>query len=170
MSLIRIVITGPESTGKTLLSKQLAEHFKTDWIPEYAREYVENLDRAYTFEDVEKIAKKQIETDKQIFKKTNDLVFIDTWLIITKVWFTEVYKNVPDWIHEHIISSKIDLFLLCKPDIEWAEDPLRENKNKRDYLFQKYKAELDFYKFKYEIVSGTGKNRFLNALKLIEKI
>ena len=138
MSLIRIVITGPESTGKTLLSKQLAEHFKTDWIPEYAREYVENLDRAYTFEDVEKIAKKQIETDKQIFKKTNDLVFIDTWLIITKVWFTEVYKNVPDWIHEHIISSKIDLFLLCKPDIEWAEDPLRENKNKRDYLFQKY--------------------------------
>ena len=167
MPLKRIIITGPESSGKTQLSKLLAEHFKTDWVSEYAREYVENLDKTYTIFDLEKIAKRQIDIDVQILRKNEGIIFYDTWLIITKVWFSEVYKQIPIWLNKHIVSSKIDLFLLCEPDIEWEEDPVRENKNNRDFLFNKYKAELDFYKFNYKIISGQGVNRLNNALKYL---
>lgn len=154
-----IVLTGPESTGKTTLTKKLSSFFKAQYYPEFARDYIENLNREYTFNDVVIIAKQQIE----IFKKQNEnkCIFYDTGLIITKIWFREVYGKVPSFINIAINNIKIDLYLLCYPDIKWVSDNVRENGgSKRLKLFNIYKTELDNYGFKYLIIKGEKDKRF----------
>ena len=167
----RVVITGPESTGKTELAHALAEKFGTIWIPEYARHYVETLGREYNYDDVEKIAKYQIAQESEYTSKiTHGILILDTWLIITKVWFDVVYGKCPAWLPDHIGSSEIDLFLVCATDLQWIADPVRENGGeKREELFQRYIHEIQEFGFKYEIVSGLGPARLDCALKLLSK-
>jgi len=165
----RIVLIGPESTGKTELASYLANEFNTVFIPEYARDYIEQLDRKYTYTDVELIAKRQIELECQLEKNANGLLFYDTFLIITKIWFSIVFKKVPEWIENRIKESKIDLFLLCNTDLPWIEDNVRENGGEmREQLFEIYKNELDKYGFKHEVVVGKGIDRYNNALKIVK--
>ena len=164
----RIVIIGSESTGKTELAQFLAEKFNTVYVPEYAREYIENLNRHYTFKDVEIIAKKQIELEQKFAQKANHILFFDTYLIITKIWFQVVFNVVPEWIDEAIKNSKIDLFLLCSNDLPWIPDRVRENGGKmREKLFEMYKNEIQHYNYKFYIVSGHGDKRFNNALEIV---
>lgn len=163
-----VVITGPESCGKSSLASDLSEHFNGDWIPEYARSYIEGLKRPYTYEDVEQIAQYQIQQfKKQIVSKHKNILFFDTYLIITKVWFTHVYKRYPEWLETAIRQSKVDLFLLCYPDLPWISDAVRENGHIREYLFQKYKDELQHYGFEYVVVSGSGEERKNKAIEFI---
>jgi nicotinamide riboside kinase len=161
-----IIVTGPESTGKTELCQLLADHYKTIWIPEFARAYIENLQRPYTFEDVEIIAKQQFrEISENYQNKAHDFVFFDTSLIITKVWFDVVYRTNPDYLERMLNSAPFDLFLLCYPDIEWQPDKVRENGGEmRLKLFRLYERELQTRKLPYFIVSGIGKQRLSNAL------
>lgn len=166
----RIVLIGAESTGKTEQAELLSRHFKTVFVPEYAREYIEALDVAYTYDDVEKIAKKQVELEDEYSKIANKILFYDTYLIITKVWFKLVYNKIPNWINRKIENNNIDLFLLCSNDIPWITDSVRENGGEmRDKLFDIYKEELSLYKCNYKIVKGTGENRFNNAIKLVNE-
>jgi len=165
-----IVLTGPESTGKTFLSKGLAKFYNTVWIPEYAREYIDKLNRPYVFSDLENIARKQVmdyDTIKSIDRK---FVFLDTFLIITRVWFLEVYDNCPEWINDELDKFEPGLFLLCNFDLPWEEDPLRENRTRREYLFNRYIRELDNYNFPYKIISGGKTERLNNAKKIIQNI
>src|SRR6056297_3724351 len=91
---LRIAIVGPESTGKTILTRNLAEYYRGNWVPEFARTYIEQLDREYTFEDVRHIAKKIVdELNAQLDNPVP--VFFDTEMIITKVWFDVVFKTQP---------------------------------------------------------------------------
>lgn len=167
---LKIVLTGAESTGKSILSEGLANHFNAIWIPEIARGYVENLNHKYTYSDIETIARKQIETEKQIEAQT-PLVFFDTWLIITKVWFDFVYGKHPEWLHRAISESDIDLFLVCDIDIPWVEDPLRENGGEnRKKLHEIYLSELESYKFDYKIISGFGNIRLNKAIDTINPL
>jgi NadR type nicotinamide-nucleotide adenylyltransferase len=169
MSIKRIVLIGPESTGKTELAKMLAKEFDTVYIPEYAREYIEKLNRKYTYSDIEKIAKKQIALETEIQEKANGVLFYDTFLIITKIWFQLVFNKIPDWIDSRIKSSDIDLFLLCNTDLTWIEDSVRENGGeKREYLFDLYKTELEKYNFEYKIISGVDNKRNINALRIVK--
>jgi NadR type nicotinamide-nucleotide adenylyltransferase len=165
-----VVISGPESTGKTELAQNLANSIGTIWVPEYAREYIENLNRSYTFADVEKIANYQILQEKTYgLKLSNGLLIFDTWFIITKVWFDLVFGKCPEWIINHIRSSKIDLFLLCNTDLPWIPDKVRENGGeRREQLFQLYCNEISSFGFNYEIVTGIGIVRVENALKALE--
>lgn len=164
----RIVLIGPESTGKTELAEFLAKKFNTIYVPEYAREYVEKLENKYTFNDVEKIARKQVELENELEKKANSILFYDTFLIITKVWFQVVFNKVPVWIEQKIKSSKIDLFLLCNTELPWIKDNVRENGGEmREKLFSTYRQELENYGFKYTIINGVGNNRYNNALSLV---
>jgi NadR type nicotinamide-nucleotide adenylyltransferase len=167
----RIVITGPESTGKTELARTLAEHFQTVWVPEYARSYVENLGRPYTREDVGNIARYQLSQEKEFHAKArNGFLFFDTWFIITKIWFDVVYGECPQWITEHISNSPIDLFLVCDTDLPWIPDSVRENGGeKRNELMQMYCREIESFGFHYAMVSGSGEDRLKNALKLLEE-
>lgn len=169
-SIKQIVIIGPESTGKTTLVRQLAEHFKTVWIPEYAREYVEKLDRPYNYEDVEEIAKKQYSIEGEYLASANQFLFIDTDLIITKIWFEVVFGKMPDWLAPAIEEKRPDLYLLCATDLPWQYDPVRENGGEmRDLLFEKYKKELENLAFPYKIVDGVGGDRLQKAIQFVLK-
>ena len=163
----RILITGPESTGKSELALQLANHYGGTVVPEYARKYIQELGRPYQFEDVEHIALRQV----QEYEKSShsEWVFFDTWLFITKVWFEVVYKQLPSWLEKKLRLASFDLVLLCDTDIPWIADPVRENGgSKREELLHTYKKELNQYELEWELVSGIGQERLLNARQLIE--
>lgn len=167
---INIVITGPESAGKSVLSQQLADHYHTLYIPEYARDYIGGLGRKYCEADLVHIAQKQIEEKEKYSHIANRILFLDTFLIITKIWFEEVYHFCPVWLDRSLRESDIDLFLLCNTDLEWVPDPLRENGGeRREYLFKRYEQELKHYNFHYGIVKGTNEERLRNAIRIVEK-
>ena len=180
MNLKIIVVTGPESTGKSTLCQQLAEHFHSEYIAEYARNYVAEHGYKYTYEDVEHIARHQhkhlqetIERIKATPSESDEpyLLFVDTHLIITKVWFEKVYGRQPEWINEAIAKSPVDLYLLCQPDTPWEYDPVRENPNIRPELYNRYKELIEQHGFPYAEVSGLGEERLQCAIsKLQNKI
>lgn len=165
---IRIAVTGPESTGKTTLARQLTEIFNGQYIQEFAREYVEKLQHHYTFGDIDAIAKAQVEQYQATRSSQEKIFFFDTWLIITKVWFKWVYGKTPDWLEYQIHECPIDLFLLCRPDLPWEADPVRENGGEnRIKLFELYREELNHYGFNFVEISGTGDKRQTNAIAAV---
>jgi len=138
----RIVITGSESTGKTSLATRLAEHYQCRFIPEYARQYIESLDRPYVMEDVIRIAHQQ-KTQYNEVLLSGECTFFDTWLIITRVWLKIVYNVREKWIDDAIKKGNIDLYILCSNDLPWMPDPVRENGGEmRDRLFDIYQGEI----------------------------
>lgn len=165
------MITGAESTGKSTLTEQLAHHFNGLSIPEIARTYVEQLGRKYTYDDVEKIAKLQIAQLNEMKSKSTEFIFVDTWLIITKVWFEFVYSKAPKWLNHEILNTKIDLFLVCDTDLPWIADPVRENGGEtRNVLQELYIRNITDFGFSLKIVSGTDKARLFNAIKFVNEL
>lgn len=165
-----IVISGAEASGKSTLTKYLSSYFNAIGTGEYARCYVERLDRKYDINDVETIAKRQCA--QFLIDNRNlgdsDIVFYDTFLIITKVWFEEVYGQCPIWLHKAIKKYKPNLVLLCYPDLVWESDGVRENGEKRYYLYKKYQSELEYYKIDYKLVSGIGEIREERAKGIVK--
>ncbi len=165
----RILITGAESTGKSELAVSLASRFGGRVVPEYARKYMLQLQRPYTYADVEHIAGHQSAAYEGALNEP-DWVFFDTWLIITRVWFDVVYGKVPGWMEERIRSASFDLVLLCDTDIPWVSDPVRENGGeKREALMERYKEELRLYGFPFFLVSGSGQERTERAARTIQQ-
>lgn len=166
----KIAVIGPESTGKTELSQRLAEYFGGNWVPEYAREYVENLGRKYTFDDVCEIAKKQIE-DQNLFEndRNEGFVFFDTDLIITKIWFEYCFQSVPDFVIARLNKSFFDFYLLCDYDLDWIPDKVREHGDDRSYFFELYKNEIEKLSIPYAVISGRNELRIENAVSVIKK-
>lgn len=151
------------------MATQLAKHFKCPVVLEYAREYIDNLEKAYEESDLLAIAKGQIQKEETILKNFNqEFVFLDTDLITLKIWSKEKYDFCDKWILDTLKSRKYDLYLLCKPDIPWTYDPQRESAQDRIKLYRMYESELYLYNRKFEVVSGLGQSRFDNALKIVE--
>jgi NadR type nicotinamide-nucleotide adenylyltransferase len=149
----KIVVIGPESTGKTTLTKALAKHFECDYIEEYARKFIDKLDRPYQKEDILTIAQKQIELEES--QKTNQpYLFLDTDLIVCKVWSQYKYGNCHPWILQQIKTRKYHHYLLCDIDLEWQADTQRENPNNRKELFELYKKELIESGKSFSIIRG----------------
>jgi len=166
----KIVLTGPESTGKTWLTKRLARHYKSDWISEYAREYVENLKRKYNYSDLVVIAQYQINVVKDYEGNVNRFLFLDTDLIILKVWFDVVYNECPAWLTESIGNRDIDLYLLCDTDIKWEYDSVRENADQnREALIKMYKLEIQNSGVPFVLIRGKDNTRLANAVNAIEE-
>lgn len=147
---MRIGIIGPESTGKTTLARHLAKRCHGTWVPEYARSYIESLDRAYTLADVEAIARYQVGQLRADYA-TADVIF-DTELIITRVWFLHKRWTCPEWVDEAIRQYPMDHYLLLYPDIAWQYDPVRENGDIREELFHQYEEEIIRTHVPYTIV------------------
>lgn len=165
----RVIITGPESTGKSDLSVFLAKSLNGVSVPEYARDYIADLGREYTCSDIEFIAKEQYNTWKK-YEQTSTFVFFDTHLIITKVWFLWIYKKYPAWIDDAIKETSSGLYLLCNYDLPWQPDPLRENGGEaRIKLFYLYQQELNNFKINYKLISGVGESRPESAITLVRK-
>jgi len=166
-----IALTGAESTGKSTLAEALAKHYEVPFIPEFARDYVRNIHRKYTYEDVEFIARQQIEQYEKFVSENRVVVILDTWLLITKVWFDVVFHQVPEWLDESIQKYKIDLFLVCDTDLPWEADDVRENGGEnRNKLQERYINEIRSYNFPYEIIQGVDDARVQNAVKSIESV
>jgi NadR type nicotinamide-nucleotide adenylyltransferase len=163
---LKIAILGPESTGKSNLAEKLADHFGVSYVPEYAREYLTELD-LYGASDVLKIAKKQLNLIQT--HKERPLI-ADTELIVTKIWQHFKYGKVDTWIEENIANQEFDIYLLMDTDLEWTSDELRENPSldERQELFDLYEKELQNRNFNYSIISGKGSQRLSNALFAIK--
>ncbi|MFZ4770401.1 MAG: AAA family ATPase, partial [Ferruginibacter sp.] len=139
MLLKKIVIIGPESTGKSTLCEQLAAHYKTQWVPEYAREFLNTYGTNYTFENLGEIAKGQLEGEQLAINNMELEVgnmqygttiatplFIDTDLYVMKVWSEIVFNKCDNKILTQITQRSYDLYLLCNTDLPWVKDSLRE--------------------------------------------
>ena len=168
MKPLTIAITGPESTGKSNLAKGLAEHYKTTWVEEYARKYLDELRGTYAYEDVLIIAKSQHQAIRNAQKGSSRIIFLDTELTVTKVWCEYKYGQCHPWILEKQRSQQFDLYLLCATDLPWQPDPLREHPDKRQEIFHLYKKELESRGWPYQIVNGTGPARLEQAIRIIE--
>lgn len=167
---ISIVVTGPECTGKSTLTKALAKHFGEVCLDEFARDYIGGLTRPYTYADLVTIAEHQAAALKNELSKAERVVFCDTHLEITLIWFMWVYRTCPDWVYHSLRVQPASLYLLCNTDLTWTPDAVRENGGEtRQMLYYEYKHLLDQYQLPYAIISGEGEHRLQNALEAIEK-
>ena len=158
--MFKVGIIGPESTGKSSLGQYLAKRYGATYVPEYARDYVASLHRPYTYDDVCHIARKQIEQIKEVGSgkwEASDIIFFDTELIVTRVWFDYVYGKAPDWLLSAMQQYKMDTYLLTYPDIPWIPDPTRENGSDemRLQLFHRYEQEIQALDVPYYIIRHT---------------
>jgi len=169
-SILKVVLTGPESTGKSTLSKKLAAHYQTVYVPEYARSYIAALDRAYNSEDILQIAKGQLGSEDCFSSKANKILFLDTGLLVPKIWSEVAYGFCLDWIENELISRHYDLYLLMSPDIDWKPDPQREHSHFRLELFEMYEKALQKLHTPYVVIEGTYKNRLKTAIQAIDKM
>ena len=172
----KIVIIGPESTGKSTLCQQLADHFDTSWVPEYAREYLTEQGMNYTYDDLLPIAKGQLKledaivTQSQISNFTS--VFIDTDMYVMKVWCEFVFQKCHHYILDQIVERQYDLYLLCNIDLPWSPDPLREypKREPRAQLYKIYEDILINQSTPWVKISGSYQERFEKARNSINTI
>jgi NadR type nicotinamide-nucleotide adenylyltransferase len=138
----KVVVLGPECTGKSELSAHLAARFRTVWVPEYARQYLDELRRPYGPEDLPVIARGQLALEDEMERKANKVLICDTDLYVIKIWSIFKYGNCDPEILRSIASRKYDLYLLTYIDIPWAYDPLREHPDQREELYHLYLQEM----------------------------
>lgn len=168
--MIRVAITGPESTGKSMLAGRLALYYQTVYVPEYARQYIDRLKRPYNKEDILKIARGQLRNEKKTGSTANRMLFCDTELIVTKIWSEVKYKTCDPWILNMIENHPYDLYLLCNIDLPWEEDPQREHPHMREHLFELYFDELMERQFPFAVISGIGEERLNNAIHVVDQM
>ena len=169
----KIVIIGPESTGKSTLTQQLAEHYNTSWCPEFAREYLLENGTDYSFSDLLNIARGQVLLEDTLLAQAkNNLYFIDTDMYVMKVWCEVAFNNCHTWILKQIAARKYDLILLCDTDLPWIKDELREypDLHTRERLFKMYKDLLVNQRTKWAVISGSHIERLQLALTIVNTV
>lgn len=185
---LRIAIVGPESSGKTTLTGELAGHFACGQVSDGSREHVEELGRPYTEEDLLEMAEGHAEwfddaplyADEHWEALQGDLmggharriepIFYDTDILNYKIWSQEKYGRVHPEIERLVRALKYDLRLLCRPDIPWEPDPLRENPHDRDRLFDIWERELKVLGAPYVIIEGDHEQRVRKAVDVVELV
>ena len=184
----KIVIIGPESTGKSMLCTQLAQHYKTIWVPEYARQYLLENATNYTYDDLLDIAKGQVALEEAYTKSsiltTDDSrftidhspftippLFIDTDMYVMKVWCEFVFEQCHMWILNQVVERRYDLYLLCNTHIPWIKDELREypDLKNRETLYHIYKDILINQTVPWIDISGNYDQRLQTAIQGVNR-
>lgn len=160
----KIAIVGPESTGKSWLAQQLAVHYDTIQVPEYARQFIENLSRPYKQSDLVDIAKGQLALEDELSKSANDILICDTNLIVIKIWSEFKYQTLDPWIVSALNKRQYAHHLLCDIDLPWEPDDQREHPDQLQKLFTLYHEHLIKNNIPFTIISGKGDERLKNAL------
>lgn len=162
----RFAIIGPESSGKSTLTQELAEHFDEPFLPEYGRIYLEAYGPNYTYEDLEKICRKMVSLDALQIQNAQKMLFCDTDLMMMKVWYEVKFNQVSPFLLAQLDQIQYDFYFICAPDLPWQEDPVRENPHLRTVLFERYIKEANASNTPYTII--TGKDRLQVALRALE--
>jgi len=171
----KIVLFGPESTGKTTLAKDLAEYFKTEWVPEFSRGYLQKKwneeGKICGREDMLPIAYGQMALENSKAESANELLICDTNLLESVV-YSQIYFN--GYCHpsllKHALKAQYDLYLLTYIDLPWVKDDLRDRPEHRDLMFASFKKALEDYNLPYRIIRGEGQDRFNLAVETIETL
>lgn len=163
--MIRIAVTGPESSGKSTLCQALSEYYKVEFITEFARGFLEDRNGIYVQSDLDEIGKGQLNL---IQSSKENLIISDTDFSVLEVWSQYKYGETSKLIHDLVSRKVFDLHILCSPDIPWEEDPLRENPHNRDELFKMYLTSLKQHNKNFIVVSGTYSERIEKSLKSID--
>lgn len=182
-SLARIVVIGPESTGKSTLSERLAGHYGTLWCPEYARSYLQENGRDYGFDSLLRIAQGQIELEDGLAEKAvsdwmrrpqqartpRPLLFVDTDMYVMKVWSEFVFGRCHPWILDRIVERKYELYLLCHTDLPWVQDELREypDPSIRMELLRIYREHLANQSVPWVDIRGTHSERLEASIRAV---
>jgi len=187
--IIKVVVIGPESTGKSTLCEKLAAHYNTIWVQEYAREFLLKNGNAYTQHDLLTIAKGQIKNEEKAIQllsesgssspfgglrglTNNKLLLIDTDMYVMKVWSEFVFNACDYFILNQIVERKYDCYLLCEPDIDWVKDELREypDLETRTKLFHHYKDLLTHQHCNWIIINDDYESRLNKAISHIDSL
>lgn len=170
----KVVAFGPESTGKTTLVRSLADHFSAEWIPEFARRYLEEKeelpDEICLPADIDPIVKGQCALEDHALSKAQDIIFMDTNPLQTKV-YTDIYF---DHFHSDVLDRVIkerqyDLYLLTDIDIPWENDPLRDQPENRKEIFSIFENALLKRQLPYVIISGSHQQRINRSIEVIKQ-
>ena len=172
---LKIVLFGPESSGKTTLAKHLALHYNTNFVPEFARDYLQRkwdkTKRICSLEDLPVIVKGQNRLEKKILKKSNSIIFCDTNVVVTQIWSQTHFNGYcSPKILKSAMRSNYDFYLLTNTDIPWQSDDLRDRPNDREKMLKIFKESLDYYDFPYKLISGDITTRVKTSIKIIDKL
>ncbi len=173
--IVKIVLFGPESTGKTTLSEQLARYYNTVWVPEYAREYLQrkwnNERKTCEPKDLLPIAEGQMRMENSLSQKATELLICDTDLLETKVYSEAYYVGHCDPILEkYALLNSYDLYFLTFIDVPWVGDDLRDKPNEREKMFNYFRGTLEKYHRNFVILKGDKKERLQAAVAHIDTL
>ncbi|TCD03278.1 AAA family ATPase [Pedobacter psychroterrae] len=164
----KIAIVGPESTGKSTITQQLARHYQTLWVPEYARYYCAALTRSCDLQDEINMFHGQCALEDSILAITErELLFCDTTFLTVKIWSDEMFGETPPVVLEALPLYHYDLYLLMDIDLPWQEDPLRDFPHKREHFMQVWHQELKALNANYVVIEGV-ENRLQNAINAVD--
>lgn len=172
---LRVVLYGPESTGKTTLAKALADHYQTSWVPEFARSYLqEKWDKQQavcTLADLPIIAQGQLAAENTAIAQANRLIFCDTNILVTKVWSETHFEGycAPE-LNTILAQTHYDLYLLTSIDVPWEKDDLRDRPNDREQMFIYFKQQLEVYNFPFLVLEGSLEERIQKAVNTIDQL
>ncbi|MEL6863416.1 MAG: ATP-binding protein [Bacteroidota bacterium] len=161
---LKVVCTGPESTGKSTLATDLARYFQCPLVVEYARAYIDQLDRPYQEADLLTIAQGQIAAEQKAEEKATQLWICDTDLLTIKIWAEDKYDQCDPWIIQQLAQRPCDVYLLCGIDIPWEFDPQREDPHRREWLYQLYQSALQNQLIPHFTLSGNPPQRLQQAI------
>lgn len=170
VDLKKIVVIGPECTGKSELSEYLAGEFNTVWVREYARQYLEELERSYNAGDLLRIAAGQLALEDQTAAQANKVLICDTDLYVIKIWSLFKYGYCDQKILDTIAERKYDLYLLTYIDIPWEFDPQREHPDQRESLYALYLDEMKNQKVPFAEIKGNRDQRRRTATQCVREL
>lgn len=155
----RVVLIGPESTGKTTLAAELAAAFDAPWTPESARLLAESTPEPLSAATIEPIARRCLALEDAALAAHPPLLIRDTDLVSTVVYAHHYYQHCPAWIDAEAQARLGDLYLLCAPDLPWTADGIRDRRDSRDSLFADFQRELTRRGARTVVIRGTGAAR-----------
>jgi NadR type nicotinamide-nucleotide adenylyltransferase len=166
----KVAIVGPECTGKSSLAEALAAHYKTEWVREYARGYLDKLAIPYVQQDLVRIAQGQMRIEDEFLRDATRVLVCDTNLVVIKIWSKFKFNRVDPWIVDELAKRKYDLHLLTNIDVPWVADPQREHPDHREELYVLYKQELQSMHVPFVEISGNETLRLQSAIAAIDKL
>lgn len=173
--IIKVVLYGPESTGKTTLARQLAAHYNTEWVPEYAREYLQQKwdeeQQICQLTDLLPIAEGQMASENKLAKKANKVLLCDTDLLVTKVYSEAYFNGYADpLLEKYALKNQYQLYLLTSIDVPWEPDDLRDRPDDRENMLNLFQTALLKYQRTFVTLEGNQEVRFERAVSEINKL